>query len=161
MTQKNLAQKGFSLMELLIALMIIGVIATLGFKGYQRYADRARYTKAYADMKQVSEGLEQYYLANGTYPDLGSWEAMVESNSPLVKKNFISVNLSPTDPWKQPFEAKSGKGKYELKCAGDPNDLESHPPIIWKEGGNIQGGPAGSNKPDAKGAAAPAGEPPK
>ncbi|MBK8727303.1 MAG: type II secretion system protein GspG [Holophagaceae bacterium] len=162
MTQKNLAQKGFSLMELLIALMIIGVIATLGFKGYQRYADRARYTKAYDDIKQISMGLEQYYLANGSYPDLASWEAMVDSNSPMVKKNYISVGMPVNDPWKQPYEGNSGKGKYTLKCAGDPSDQEERPPIIYREGGNIQGGPAGAGKGDTKTAApAPAGEAPK
>lgn len=157
MNPKNQAQKGFSLMELLIALMIIGVIATMGFKGYQRYADKARYTKAFTSMKEMSEGLEQHYLANGSYPELGSWEAMVDAGSPLVKKNYISVKMPINDPWNQPYEAKSGKGKYELKCAGDPNDQETHPPIIWKEGGNIQGGPAGGGKTETKGAA-PAGD---
>ncbi|MFN8010618.1 MAG: type II secretion system protein [Holophagaceae bacterium] len=158
MTTTRQAQKGFSLMELLIALMIIGVIATLGFKGYQKYADQARYTKAYDAMRQVSEGLEKYYLAKGAYPDLGSWEAMVDSNSPLVKGNHITVNMPVNDPWNQPYEGTAGKGKYTLKCAGDPNDQETRGPIVWREGGNIQGGPAGSRT--EKGAA-PAGEAPK
>jgi len=156
MNPKNQAQKGFSLMELLIALMIIGVIASLGFKGFQKFGDQARYTKAYDQIRQVSEGLEKYYMMNGSYPDLGTWEAMVDAGSPLVKGNHITVNMPVLDPWKQPYEGRAGKGKYELKCAGDPNDQETRGEIVWKEGGNIKGGP-GSGKGDTKGAA-PAGD---
>jgi prepilin-type N-terminal cleavage/methylation domain-containing protein len=157
MNPKNQAQKGFSLMELLIALMIIGVIASLGFKGYQKFGDQARYTKAYDHIRQVSEGLEKYYMMNGSYPDLGTWEAMVDAGSPLVKGHHITVNMPVLDPWKQPYEGRSGKGKYELKCAGDPNDQELRKPIVWREGGNVQGGPGDTGKGDTKGAA-PAGD---
>jgi general secretion pathway protein G len=136
-------QRGFSLMELLIALMIIGVIATLGIRALTGNTDKARYIKVMDNLRMVGQGLDQYYMANnGKYPDFTSWEAMVEPNSPLVKKNLIPANMSPKDPWDQPYEAKSGKGSYELKCAGDPNNLAERPPIIL-EPGRLQGGPTG------------------
>ena len=111
-------QRGFSLMELMIALMIIGVIATLGFKAYGKYSAKARYTKAQDTMKTVAEGLDQYYLKYGKYPDLGSFEAMVDANSPLVKQSMVPVNTPGKDMWDQPFEGKSTKATYELKCLG-------------------------------------------
>ena len=49
---------------------------------------------------------------------------MIDANSPLVKENMIPVNVPAKDPWEQPFEAAAGKGKYQLKCAGDPNNPE-------------------------------------
>jgi general secretion pathway protein G len=159
MTKTDRAQKGFSLMELLIALMIIGVIATLGIKGYSKYADRARYTKANNDIKLVAEGLEQHYLAVGRYPEGTSWESLVGPESPLVKKNYMPANMPVNDPWGQPYEAKVTKGTYELKCAGDPNDLEERPPIV-REPGKQVGGPSAGQDTKPKGDA-PAGAPAK
>jgi prepilin-type N-terminal cleavage/methylation domain-containing protein len=134
MTPSRKRQLGFSLMELLIALMIIGVIATLGMKGLTKYTDRARYTAAKNEMRNLAAGLDQYYLKHGKYPDFSSWDQMVEENSPLVKQNLIQVGMPKLDGWQQPYEGKSGKGTYELKCIGDPSDQEERPPYIWAAG---------------------------
>ena len=111
-------QSGFSMLELLVAMMIIAVIATLGFKKYGEFSDQARYLKAHDTLNIVGSALDQYYIKHGRYPDFTSYEAMVESNSVLVKENLIPINVPAHDPWDQPFEAKSDKGNYVLKCAG-------------------------------------------
>ena len=156
-------QRGFSMMELLIALMIIGVIATLGIRAMAGNTDKARYVKANDTIRIMAEGLDQYYLAmNGKYPDFASWDAMIEPNSPLVKKNLIPANMPAKDPWDQPYEGKSGKGTYTLKCVGDPNNPDDRPAII-REPGIIQGGPSGQaptqgGAPAGDKGSAPAGE---
>lgn len=122
-------QAGFSLLELLVAMMILAVIGTLGFQQFRKHAATARYLKAKDNMQIVGAGLDQYYLKMGTYPDLGSWPAMIEAGSPLVKQNLIPANVPTNDPWGQPFEGKSTKGTWELKCAGDPSDPAEHPPF--------------------------------
>jgi len=137
---KNPKQTGFSLMELLVAMMIIAVLATIGIKKFSEFSANARYIKAHATVKTVSEGLDQFFLKHGRYPDLTSFESMVEPNSPLVKENLIPVGVSALDPWDAPFEGKSGKGSYELKCAGDPNVSPDRPPFT-EEPGKISGSP--------------------
>jgi general secretion pathway protein G len=137
-------QAGFSLLELLVAMMIIAVLGTLGFKFVRGHAAQARYLKAQDDIRIVSQGLDQYYLRFGKYPDFGSYEAMVEPNSPLVKGNLIKTNMSPTDPFGQPFEGKSGKGNYELKCGGDPDAQEERGPIVSTPGNMTASGPGQS-----------------
>jgi prepilin-type N-terminal cleavage/methylation domain-containing protein len=117
-------QSGFSLLELLVAMMIIAVIATLGFKQYNNYSAKARYLKAQDTLRIVGDGLDQYYLQHGQYPNLTTYESMIDANSPLVKENMIPPNVPTKDPWGNPYEATAGKGKYELKCAGDPNGAE-------------------------------------
>jgi general secretion pathway protein G len=117
-------QSGFSLLELLVAMMIIAVIATLGFKKYNEFSAKARYLKAQDTLQIVGSGLDQYFLKHGRYPDLTSYDSMIDANSPLVKENMIPVNVPTKDPWEQPFEATSGKGTYVLKCMGDPNGSE-------------------------------------
>jgi general secretion pathway protein G len=146
-------QSGFSMLELLVAMMIIAVIATLGIKKYNEFSAKARYIKAQDTLKTVSEGLDQYFLKHGKYPDLSSYESMVDANSPLVKENMIPVNIAAVDPWGNPFEGKSGKGNYELKCAGDPNGSDDRKPFSV-EPGKISGAQA---EPAAAGAGADKG----
>ena len=131
---KKHRQSGFSLMELLVAMMILAVLATIGIRKYQEFASNARYIKAHDTVKTVSDGLDQYFLKHGKYPDFTSFEAMVEANSPLVKENLIPVGVSPLDPWGNPFEAKSGKATYEIKCAGDPGGSPDRPAFSQEPG---------------------------
>lgn len=115
-------QAGFSLIELLIAMMIIAVIGTLGFKQFKTHSAKARHLKASDSVRLVAEALDQYYLKHGVYPDFTSYEAMVDSNSVLVKESLIPVNVPSKDPWGQAYEARSDKGKYFFKCQGDPSN---------------------------------------
>lgn len=131
---KKNGQSGFSLMELLVAMMIMAVLATIGIKKYQEFSANARYIKAHDTVKTVGEGLDQFFLKHGKYPDFTSFESMVEPNSVLVKENMIPVNVSNSDPWGNPFEGKSGKGSYELKCAGDPNGSADRQPFSVEPG---------------------------
>jgi general secretion pathway protein G len=131
-------QSGFSLLELLIAMMIIAVIATLGVKQYTKYSAKARHLKAADNLKIVSEGLDQYYLKHGKYPDFGSFESMIEPNSLLVKENLIAANMPPKDPWGQSYQGKSSKATYELRCDGDPTNPEELGPFT-REPGKISG----------------------
>lgn len=149
--------RGFSLLELLVAMMIIAVISTLGFKQYQKFSAQARHVKAQDDLKIVAEGLDQYHLKNARYPDFGSFEAMVETNSPLVKESLIKIGMSPLDPFKQPYEGKSTRNAYELKCAGDPDRQDEFGPITRtpSQGQVIGAGPSVDAAP--KGEAADAG----
>jgi len=122
-------QLGFSLMELMIALTIIGIIAVVGLKFMGNQTDEARKMQAFDVMKQVQNGIAEYYLKTGSYPELGSWEAMIGANSPLVKRHLIRVDIPANDPWGTPYEGKSTKTTFELKCAGRPDRGEDLGPI--------------------------------
>ena len=147
--------RGFSLLELLVAMMIIAVLGTLGFSQFRKHSAQARYLKAQDDLKIVSEGLDQYYLKHGNFPDFGSFDAMIDNNSSLVKESLIKVGMSATDPFQQPYEGKSTKATYELKCAGDPNNQEDAGPIV-----RTPGQVTGSSPVSSPGGTAPKGDTP-
>jgi prepilin-type N-terminal cleavage/methylation domain-containing protein len=127
-------QAGFSLLELLVAMMIIAVIATLGFTQYKKYSTQAKYLKAQDTVRIVGEGLDNYYIQHGVYPNLTTYESMIDANSPLVKENFIPPNVPTKDPWENPFEGSATKGNYELKCQGDPGGNTQFPPFSRQPG---------------------------
>ena len=140
-------QAGFSLLELLVAMMIIALIATLGFNKYREASAKARYLKAQDTLRIVGEGLDQYFIKHGRYPDLSSYDTMIDANSPLVKENMIPVNVPSKDPWDQPYEGTAGKANYQLKCAGDPGGSEERKAFTL-EPGKIMGD-SGSPAPAA------------
>jgi len=115
-------QAGFTLLELVAAMIIIAVIATLGFKNATKYSDQAYRIKAQDTLKTVSGGLDFYYLKYGAYPNLASFKSMVDANSPLVNDNIIPVNVPDKDPWGAPYEGVSSTETYSLKCLGSPKD---------------------------------------
>jgi general secretion pathway protein G len=153
--------RGFSLLELLVAMMIIAVLGTLGFSQYRKHSAQARYLKAQDDLKIVAEGLDQYYLRHGYFPDLGSFDAMVDPNSPLAKESLIKLGMSAQDPFGQPYEGKSTRATYELKCAGDPSNQDDAGPIL-RTPGDVKGSspvssPSGTAAPKADAAPAAPG----
>jgi general secretion pathway protein G len=156
MTPSRRKTRGFSLLELLVAMMIIAVLGTLGFSQFRKHSAQARYLKAQDDLKIVSEGLDQYYLKHGRFPDFGSFDAMVDPNSALVKESLIKVGMGANDPFGQPYEGKSNRSTYDLKCAGDPNNQDDAGPIIRTPGQVSVSSPVSTGK--GEGAVKPEGE---
>ncbi|HJV23078.1 MAG TPA: prepilin-type N-terminal cleavage/methylation domain-containing protein [Holophagaceae bacterium] len=143
-------EKGFSLLELLVAMMIIAVLGTLGFTQVKKHSANARQIKAKEDLKMIAQGLDQYYLRHGRYPDFGSVEAMVDANSVLVKEDCIRTNLSAIDPFGSAYEGKSNRGTYELKCQGDPNGQEERGPFSYTPGQMNEASPTAGGADKAK-----------
>ena len=161
MTRRK-TQKGFSLLELLVAMMIIALLSTLGFRKFQEFTATAHYLKSKDTLKTVGEGMDQYYLKHGKYPDFGSFEAMVDGASPLVKQNMIPANVPARDGFDQPFEGKCGKSGYEIATLGDPNNQEDRGKYTRKPGEISGGATAGSGKGTTEpGAATPEAKPEK
>ena len=71
---KNYICKGFTLVELLIVVAILGIIAAIGFPMYTGYIDSARDKEAIASLQAIAMMQEQYQLENNasTYWTSGS-----------------------------------------------------------------------------------------
>jgi type IV pilus assembly protein PilE len=58
---------GFTLMELMIVVAIVGILAAVGFPSYQRYVTRTHRADAAGNLLQLSQYLERYFTEVGNY----------------------------------------------------------------------------------------------
>lgn len=61
--------KGFTLIELMIVVAIVGILAAIAYPSYQRYVQDSRRSDARANLLQLAQFMERYYTANGRYVD--------------------------------------------------------------------------------------------
>jgi len=63
----NRKQSGFTLVELMITVAIIGILAAIAYPSYQQYVLRANRADAQAIMLENAQFMERYFTTNGTY----------------------------------------------------------------------------------------------
>jgi type IV pilus assembly protein PilA len=64
----NKIQQGFTLIELMIVVAIIGILAAVAIPSYQDYTARAQITEAVSLTSSFKTGLAEYYADRGSYP---------------------------------------------------------------------------------------------
>ena len=125
-----LRQRGFTVIEIMLALAILSVIAVIALPSYFEYVERAKVATAITDITSIELDIERYFVLRGDYPE------------------SLSAITSMNDPWGNPYQYlklgdKSSKGKarkdhalvpinsdYDLYSMGA--DGQSQPPLTSK-----------------------------
>lgn len=68
-TYRSLRSKGFTLIELMIVLSIMGILITIAQPSFKKSLFRARETVLMEDLFQMRDAIDQYYADNGKYPN--------------------------------------------------------------------------------------------
>ncbi len=94
-------KKGFTLIEILVVVGIIGVLVALGTISYSKAQMKARDAQRKSDLSTIRSALELYHFDNGSYPCVsGSWCGSVWITDNSIAK-FLSpefINPVPSDP---------------------------------------------------------------
>jgi general secretion pathway protein G len=114
---------GFTLIEILVVVFIIGLLATIVSVNVIGQTDNARITKAKVDLKEIEQGLHLYKLDNGIYPTTDQGLAALvrkPSGGPQPRKYNPEAYIGkiPEDPWGNPYVYLSDGQNFVLKCLG-------------------------------------------
>jgi len=115
-------QTGFTLIEIMVVVVIIGLLATLILPNVLGRQDQAFQTKANADIKAIGGQLALYKLDNFSYPTTSEGLQALVSN-PGGKQGWRGyLNKLPKDPWNNPYQylspGQKNPGSFDLWSYG-------------------------------------------
>lgn len=132
--------RGYTLLEIMVVVFILGLLATLVVPRIVGRTDEARRTKAIADLKAIEQALNLYRIDAGSYPTTNQGLAALvrRPETPPVPKTWNPngyLERVPVDPWGNALVYLSDGTRFTLRSlgadgieGGDGNaaDLDSH-----------------------------------
>jgi general secretion pathway protein G len=122
LVRRDSPQAGFTLLELLVVVVIIGLLAGFVAPRYFGQVGKSEVNVARAQLDALEKALDQYRLDIGRYPDseLGL-KALVQkpANEPKWAGPYLRKEV-PLDPWSRPYIYKipGEKGEFDLLTYG-------------------------------------------
>lgn len=125
MTLNQRKQGGFTLIEIMVVVVILGILAALVVPQVMNRPDQAKVTVAKGDIKAIGAALDMYKLDNYAYPSTQQGlDALVQkpSGNPQPKNWNRDGYLKrvPKDPWGNDYQYLSPgtRGQYDLYSFG-------------------------------------------
>lgn len=106
----KLRVSGFTLIEMMIVVAIIGILASLAIPKYGKYMEKTRVVSAQGEMRSITTVLEEYNIENARYP-----ESLDDEELELPQKYL-------TDPWDMPYNYEADGRSYILYSCGGSED---------------------------------------
>lgn len=97
---------GFTLIEILLVVVIIGMLATIAAINVPKFLGQGREGKAKADVSSISTAINAYNMVEGKYPS--SLSTLTEGNDPYMQ-------TLPKDPWGRDYQYASSSSRRGLK----------------------------------------------
>lgn len=109
---------GFSLVELIVVMVIIGLLASLVAIRTRSYLIASKQNAARAEIALIVKALETFYADLGRYPTNEEGIAILAEGTPAFPDGFLTK--IPKDPWKNAYEYVSPgeNGPYEVISLG-------------------------------------------
>jgi general secretion pathway protein G len=113
-------QRGFTLLEVMVVIVILGIIASMVVPNLMGNKEQADRQKVVVDIQQLENGLDLYKLNNGFYPttEQGMQALVTQATSEPVPRSFPEggfVKRLPKDPW---------GGEYQLASPGEMGRID-------------------------------------
>lgn len=114
--RRPVTEAGFTLIEVMVVVVILGILAAMIVPKIMGKPDEARRATSKSDIRAIEQALEMYRLQNFTYPDTDQGlEALV--NKPEGAKNWQKggyLKRVPKDPWGNEYKYLSPGVRSEI-----------------------------------------------
>jgi general secretion pathway protein G len=105
-TPLRACEQGFTLLEIMVVVVIIGLLAAIVAPNFIGQIDTAALNRARTDIRGIEAALNLYRLDNFRYPSsTEGLEALVRNPGEASAPNWRQqLNRMPVDPWEQPYQ---------------------------------------------------------
>ena len=96
------SRRGFSLIELMVVIVIIGLLAGTVSVGVRSYLIRSKQNVARMEIAKISQAIENFYLSLDRYPSNEEGLNVLTQSSERFPEPLL--DRLPNDPWRNPYE---------------------------------------------------------
>ncbi|HGO7981468.1 TPA: pilin, partial [Neisseria meningitidis] len=114
----NTLQKGFTLIELMIVIAIVGILAAVALPAYQDYTARAQVSEAILLAEGQKSAVTEYYLNHGEWPGDNSSAGVATSSK--IKGKYV-----------EKVEVAKGVITAEMKSSGVNKEIQGKKLSLW------------------------------
>ncbi|HGM0416043.1 TPA: pilin, partial [Neisseria gonorrhoeae] len=124
----NTLQKGFTLIELMIVIAIVGILAAVALPAYQDYTARAQVSEAILLAEGQKSAVTEYYLNNGKWPE-NNGDAGVASSPTDIKGKYVKE-----------VKVENGVVTATMKSDGVNKEIKDKRLSLWakRENGSVK-----------------------
>lgn len=107
--QPNRCRKGFTLIEIMVVIIILGLLAAFVVPNVTGKSEEAKQKLVCIQMKSLNESLKMFKIDNGSYPTTEEGlKALIENPDPeqyssYSENGYIEGKKLPKDPWNRPY----------------------------------------------------------
>ncbi|EOA4858729.1 pilin, partial [Neisseria gonorrhoeae] len=123
----NTLQKGFTLIELMIVIAIVGILAAVALPAYQDYTARAQVSEAILLAEGQKSAVTEYYLNHGEWPENNTSAGVASSDK--IKGKYV-----------QKVEVAKGVVTAEMASTGVNKEIKGKKLSLWakREDGSVK-----------------------
>ncbi len=130
--------RGFTLIELMVVIAIIGILVSMAVPTYRNIIQRARETVLRQNLATLRDVIDQYYADKGKYPD--SLESLVSDGylrnmpvDPMTEKaDWVTVQYTGNETGQiEPTEGESGGGIWDVHSASEETGRDGKKYSEW------------------------------
>ncbi|WP_352310545.1 type IV pilin protein [Psychrobacter sp. W2-37-MNA-CIBAN-0211] len=142
----SIQQRGFTLIEMMIVVAIIGILAAIAYPSYQQYVIKTKRTDMMSEMQNIASQIESRKLAQGSYSDIsagiktefatayprqGTAIYDVTITDPLVSK--WTINAMPKTGMQMVADGNLSLNYQGIKCRGTGTDAKCGTGNEWNK----------------------------
>ena len=125
-------KQGFTLMELIIVMVIVGILVVVALPQYQRSAERGRSLVGLANVRSVADRLNAYYILHDTYPSESEFNDLkfdltkdsLFANPSYVDVGKVEIVRNPNSGWNYKFRVDLSIGEIQKILCQNTSETE-------------------------------------